>query len=200
MNIIQYKFNIVKKSFPVKNKFSSCISVLRKREYSTFSSLNNCFIVSKRNKNGTKYGLYTQDGIQVLKPRYDNYTIKSPYVIFSNGELSCVYDLVTGKRILPLKHMHVCICYNIIYATEDYRTFSIYSAKTGKKMLENKFESVSMYDTHILKVTEKNKIYYYLTEHNMLVDSKKYDVMYSSDYRQVLISKKKKENIGRVEL
>jgi len=165
--------------------------------YDGINPLNNSFIVYKQTKKGIKkYGLYTKEGAQVLKTRYDGYITKSPYAIFTIGQLYSVYDLITGKRILPLKFRNLDIYYNVIYATEDLKTFTLYSAKTGKKLLDDKFEHVNRYGKYILKVGIKNKCYYYLTRHNTLLDIDKWSANYSEEYQEVVIKEKNSNSDG----
>lgn len=165
-------------------------------EYDGITSLNNSFIVYKKIKNRRRFGLWIKSGKQILKPIYDSYITKSPYVIFSSGDLSAVYDLVNGKRILPLRFRSINVYYNVIYASEDLRTFSLYSGKTGKQLLENKFKDVKMFDKYVLKVTEGTKNYYYLTRHNVLIDATIWEVKYSEVYQEVLIKEKNSKKDG----
>jgi len=162
--------------------------------YDEIITANNSFIVLTNLKNNrSQVGLYNAEGEKLLESRYDKFYRMSPYCVFEKGILCCLYDMLTGKRILSLKYKHINRYYNAIYATEDFKTFSIYSGKTGKKLLEDKFETVKIYAPFILSVVKNGKPYYYLTLHNMLVDSEKYNVEYSDEYKEVLIGKRDKE-------
>lgn len=173
-------------------------------EYKDIKQYNNCFVVSKVIDNKLKHGLYSSDGKEILKARYDKYDINSPYIVFYLGKNACAYDLCTGKRILPLKYKNIRAYYNVICATVDEKTFNIYSASTGRKLCEYDFELRSGYDPYvvapyILKVKANNKTYYYLTQYNILLDANKYTVTYSEEYKQVLISDGKNKEISFVD-
>lgn len=162
--------------------------------YSEIIPVRNCFIVCNNSENGReKFGMYNQKGNLLLKPRYDKFLFNPPFCIFRLGELYCLYDVITGKRILPLKYRQINSYYNVVYATEDFKSFSIFSGKTGTELLKDKFESVTLFAPFVLAVTKNKHLYYYLTLHNTLVDSQKYDVEYSDEYKEVLIGKKGKE-------
>lgn len=159
--------------------------------YDGVTHLNNSFIVYTYTKKGNKkFGLYTNDGRQILKPGYSMLITKSPYAIFNTGQLYGVYDLITGKRILPLKFQVLEVYYNVIYASDDLKTFTLYSAKTGKKLLDEKFEIVKIHDKYILKVMKQNKPYYYLINHNTLIDADIWDIQYSEEYKDIIIKEK----------
>jgi len=157
---------------------------------------SNSFIVYNHNGNNgaRKFGFYNKEGKKILEPRYDNYINKSPYAIFSKGKLCCLYDLAVGKRVLPLKFKAINVYYNVVYATEDFKTFKIYSAKTGEKSLADSYEVVNMYLPYVLTVSKEGHKYYYSILHNMLIDSEKYNLEYSNEYKEVLISKIGKED------
>lgn len=163
--------------------------------YFTIAHINKCFVVYFTLKNGKKgIGLYTEDGTEIITPRYDRFLSKPPYCMFEKNELYCLYDMVAGKRILPLKYKNITVYYNVLCATEDYKSINLFSGKTGKKLIENSFESVTLYEPYILKVAKKGHEYYYLITYNTLVDSEKYEVEYSEEYKEVLISRKEEKN------
>lgn len=202
--IYVYKDKLINNDGNNRGYFSCCGREIIPAEYHDIKQYSNCFVVSKIIDNKLKLGLYSVSGKEILKVRYDKYDINSPYIIFYLGKKACAYDLYTGKRILPLKYKNIRVYYNVICATQDDKTFNIYSASTGRKLCEHDFELRSGYDPfvvapYVLNVCANNKSYYYLTQYNTLLDAKKYTVTYSEEYKQVLISDGKNKEIPFVD-
>lgn len=149
---------------------------------------HNLYVVTTGKKGKQYYGLYTNNGKKILSARYDNYRVTSPYIYLSLNGLSCVYDLITGKRILPLKFKDISVYYNVFVTKEADKKFSIYSAENGKKLTDEFYDNIKIYDQGILLLeTIYGKKMFYLTEHDAFVNANTNDVYYNKDNKQVYI-------------
>lgn len=167
-------------------------------EYNFIKPYKDCYVVGIFDSKEYKYGLYTKEGKQILKARYDHYEIDSPLVYFTKNFKMCAYRLNDGKRILPLKYESIHKYYGVIFGTENYREYFIYSAKTGEKMLDESFDGVFKAMPYVLVLRKKHKKFYYLISYNKLLDVHDYTVKYNEEDKKIYVRKLSRDKKGKI--
>lgn len=147
-------------------------------EYSSIKKYSNCYVVTVWKNDSWYHGLYSEEGKQILKPRYDYYEVTMPFIHFHKGQLESLYSLLNGRRILPLKYLKIKNYYNVVYAVEGFNSYSIHSFETGEKLLDKKYDYIRPYLPFILLLKKEEKSYYYLVKRNLVFDSEKYQIRF----------------------
>ena len=86
------------------------------------------------------FGVYLNNGKRILAPVYDWYEVKKNKIIMHKGYLQSVYDIKTGKRVLPLKFTNIVFYYSLIFACQNGK-WGIYDLD-GKCLQEPIYSSV----------------------------------------------------------
>ena len=157
-------------------------------EYKVIVLFNNCYIVGKQINYHNYYGLYTKTGKKVLSPRYEEYRVTLPFIYFDIAGKKCLYNLYTGKRVLPLKYRHIVPYFNVIYASEDNKKYSLHSGENGDLITNELYDRIEIYDLEILRLKRNHECdVYYLVRHNAFVDADKYKVLYNQNDNKIYI-------------
>lgn len=163
-------------------------------KFDSIKRYNNCYIVCYIDKQTNYYGLYSIDGKKIVVPRYTSYEITSPFIKLHKDWKECLYSLITGKRLLPLKYFWSEVFHNIIYAQDLEGNYTIHSAENGKLVVNDVFKSVDIHLPYVLLLKkESNKSYYYLVKAGILLDAQKYEVMFMQNNNTVYV----RENDGK---
>lgn len=117
-----------------------------------YSDTSNVFIVEKTGK----YGFYTNNGKEILAPKYTKYAIAGDYISVQEGENTMLYDL-NGNLINKDKHLSMIEVDNSSYfitVNED----GYYSIISKNVQINEKYTYISYaFDDYFIFTTQDNK-------------------------------------------